>query len=163
MNSQTNNLFRILWIEDQILELQAGVDELGRLVEERLGRKVEVIEAQWMEKAEEEIDRHRNTPPDLIVLDVMLPRSLEDFNKKPRTIDLNAGFAIWSRLRLQKLWGDGIAAAPILVVTAPARPLFRPIMEKDARLRWLEKPVGPSTIVDEIFVLLSTDGVPQES
>jgi len=157
MDNQSSNSFHILWIEEQLLQLQAGVDELSRILQEKLSRRIEIIKAEWVAKAEEEIDKLKDAPPDLIVLDLMLPRTEENFKWNPPLVDLNAGFIVWHRLRRQKEWGDKIAGVPILLVTALSRPLFRPMMEADNKLKWLEKPVGPSTMAEEIIRLFGDD------
>ena len=163
MDNQSSNPFRILWIEDQLLEIQAGVDELRRLLNEKLIRLIDISKAEWVEKAEQEIAMLKETPPDLIILDLMLPRTEECFKQKPPLVDLNAGFIIWHRLRKQKEWGEKMAVVPILAITALSRPLFRPMMEDDKKLKWLEKPVGPSTTAEEIIKLLATNSAEQVS
>ncbi len=154
MDNKSSKKNQILWIEDQLLELEAGVKEVTDLLNMRYNH-VKIIRAEWVSKAEEEINRLKDTPPDLILLDMMLPRTEDDYKNKK--VDLNAGFLIWHRLRKQREWGLKIANIPILVVTALSRPLFRPMMEGDKKMKWLEKPVGPSTMANEIIALLSPD------
>jgi CheY-like chemotaxis protein len=149
---------RILWIEDQLVQTQAGVDQVRFLLNAELRREIAIIEAAWVDKAEEHLRELRGHPPDLIVLDIMLPRTEEAFNSEPRDVDMNAGFVIWHRLRRQQEWGAALAAVPILVVTAMARPLFRPLMEGDVALSWVEKPIGPSALANEALALLSRSG-----
>jgi len=162
MDNQSSNPFRILWIEDQLLALVAGVKELQDLLKQRLSRSVEIIGAEWVDKAERELANLANNPPDLILLDVMLPRNEECFKQKPTLVDMNAGFIIWHRLRKQNMWGEKMACVPIVVVTVLSRPQFRPMMEADKKLKWLDKPVGPSTVADEIVKLLNSNGVEHE-
>lgn len=150
--------FQLLWIEDQILQLAASMEEIERLLNEsdQISRPVKTQGAEWVAKAEEVFETLRESPPDLIVLDTMLPRTLKALKADPPRIDHNAGFMLWHRLRKQKEWGAKLADVPILVLTAMPRPLFRPMMENEDRLKWLDKPAKPSAIANEIIALIAS-------
>jgi len=146
--------FVILWIEDELRGIEAGVDLLKGLLREKVRKEILVEEAPTVEEAEKRFTARRDSPPDLVLLDLMLPRNQQWLDAKPRRMDMNAGFFLWHRLRMQKEWGEKIAEVPILVVTARGNPEFRPAMLEDERLRWLGKPVGPSELADSIVDLL---------
>jgi len=150
--------FRILWIEDDIDQLTQFVEELKGLLCKpgNIGRPVKTDAVEWGTKAEKALERLKESPPDLIVLDVMLPRTQEAFEAEPLKVDTNAGYMLWHRLRKQKEWGEKLATVPILVLTALSRPLYRPMMEQDGNLKWLDKPVMPSAAAGEIIALVKS-------
>ena len=159
MRTSNTKPFRILWIEYELEKIEAGQIELVRLLKSKSGlnrKKIEIIPAGWVNEAVEKLDAMRKNPPDLIILDFMLPRTEEQFNAKPPKVDTNAGFLLWHRLRQQIVWGTKMQQVPIIFVTALSRPVYRPMMESDSELKWLEKPVFPSEIAKVIKQRIET-------
>ena len=147
--------FRILWIEDDLYELKDGVKRVEELLREQLNRPVAIAEALCLDDAYAGVAGMKDSPPDIVILDIMLPRTKEDFGASPRVVDLNAGFLFWRRLR-HRYGGSPIGRVPVLVLSALGMPEFRVTMEADRYgLKWLMKPVAPSKIVEEIRVFLS--------
>jgi len=153
MRTSNTKPFRILWIEYELEKIEAGQIELVRLLKSKSGlnrKKIEIIPAGWVNEAVEKLDAMRKNPPDLIILDFMLPRTEEAFRKEPPLVDPNAGYMLWHRLRKGMDWGKDMQQVPIIFITALSRPVYRPMMESDGNLKWLEKPIFPSEIVEVI-------------
>lgn len=143
MNNLDVTPYTILWIEDQLFDLGDGLEVLKECLEESLARPVEFINVLTVDEAEAKLQEHRETPPDVILLDMMLPRNNAAAEAEPPRIDLNAGFGIWHRLRQQEVWGEAMSQVPVVVITARGNPSFRSQMEQPGGPTWLCKPVGP--------------------
>jgi len=144
----------ILWIEDQLLAIRDGVETLEDLVRKRMNRDPVIIGAGGdVETALAKLKQYSASPPDIIILDLMLPRN-EKARKEGR-VDMNAGFFLWHRLRHQE-FGAEMAKVKVLVVTARGNPEFRAAMEEDEKLKWVGKPVGPSDLMEAIKELLES-------
>ena len=144
--------FTVLWIEDQLDKVRTGVVELRRLLSENLTLPVEIHEACSQESAQIVLSELQSL--DLILLDVILPRTEAARKAEPPRVDMNAGYLLWHKLRKQSVFADTLKTTPICVVTARARPVFRAEMTNDPHLLWLDKPIPPSEIVDKIMTSL---------
>jgi CheY-like chemotaxis protein len=159
MSGLTRVPFRILWIEDQLTELEAGVKLLSVILADEYGLDAEIIAGFSVEQAVQSLETLREKPPTLMILDIMVPRTEEARKASPSRVDMNAGLFVWYRLRRRKEWGEDVAQIPILVLTARSKPEFRAAMEEDEKVVWLEKPVTPSELAKAIAGLVSTESV----
>lgn len=111
-------------------------DDIRRLLETKLGTEFEVVTTTDGREAWTYLTEHEDDPPDLVVLDVMMP-------------DLD-GFAVLERIRNH----EDLAAVPVLMLTSRSR-------EEDV-LQALEagaddfvaKPFSPAELMERVKGML---------
>jgi CheY-like chemotaxis protein len=140
--------FTIFWIEDEYEKLSSGVDQVKAIIESDLASKskVDIRSTPTLDDAKTLLDG--NTAPDVILLDVMLPRTRAALQEG--RVDQNGGYLVWHWLREGELRAR-LGSIPIVVVTCHAACVFRPKMEGDPNLIWLNKPVAPQRIAEAIM------------
>ena len=146
--------FILLWLEDQIEQIEKPVNELTKRLRAARKTPIRLIKAQSLEEARKILCNKKRLIPDLLILDIILPRDEIARQAVPPRVDMNAGYLLWHMMRKQKPWSDRLSAIPICVVSARARPVFRSQMEADDNLVWCEKPIPPRDILSAIMSLL---------
>ncbi|MBC8872485.1 MAG: response regulator [Planctomycetes bacterium] len=139
--------FVMLWIEDQLSDFVDGVHVLEEEIRDKFVREPKRITARTVAEAKEMLDKMKDSPPDVILLDLMLPRTpqaLED-----NRIDGNGGYLLWHNIRKNK-WGKRMAGVPIVIVTARGKPEYYPAVVAEQRTEWLSKPADPHEISEAI-------------
>jgi len=157
MSAQQSKPFSILWIEDEYRQLFEFRELLQTKLAERLkceGDLVRFPEAPTVEAAEAVLEKMKNQPPDVILLDLILPIDEAAAEAKPPETDMNAGYLLWYQLRRQKQWGEKMARVPIVVLTGRGNPEFRPTMEESDKLAWIQKPALASEVASAILELV---------
>lgn len=146
MDSASTSVFRVVWIEDEYRQLPEFSEVFAEALQDLLGASIQLMEAPTVRQAEGMLRDLAEHPPDLILLDIILPAHEQALTSSPPRLDMNAGYFLWHRLRNRKRWGDKVALVPIVVVTARCNPEFKDAMIAAGNLLWADKPVAGMTV-----------------
>lgn len=134
--------FRILFVDDDFRTISDGVPVVEGELEKLLGRSVTHEVAQSSREAEALLLASRDAPPDVVVLDVMLP---EETGGK---VQMTEGILLLARIR--QALGEPWADTPVLVLTARNVPQLRSLIESGKALAWKGKPAHPRKLAQAI-------------